>query len=327
MKKVTSIVYASEGIPHEVCSAQTSDLPDPAPGEARVAMRFAPINPADLNVIEGKYPTRPARLPAIPGVEGVGIVETLGPGTEGPAPGTAVLLPHGLGTWRQAANVAAADLIPIPPDVPLEQAAMAKINPPTAYRMLHDFVSLKPGDWVIQNAANSGVGRAVIQICKAKGWKTLNIVRRPELGDELRALGADEVLVEESPFPDVRPVLALNAVGGESALRIANALAKSGTHVTYGAMGRQPVRIPNGLLIFKNIAFRGFWVSGWYATASAEDRAAMFAEIFPLLAAGKLSARVERTYPLEACAEALARAAQPSRAGKILFAMRSPQNP
>ncbi len=118
---------------------------------------------------------------------------------------------------------------------------------------------------MVQNAANSAVGRSVIQIARARGLKTLNVVRRPELIDELKALGADVVVTEDTDLRTSveelcggsRPRLALNAVGGASALNLANALADRGTHVTYGAMGRQPLKIPNGLLIFREITFRG----------------------------------------------------------------------
>ena len=252
-----------------------------------------------------------------------------GPGVEQLKTGSVVLLPHGLGTWREAVVVPEKDLIGIPADVPLEQAAMLKINPPTAWRMLHDFVALEPGGWVIQNAANSGVGRATIQIARALGLRTVNVVRRPELVDELRALGGDAVFVDGEDLKErvkeatggAKILLALNSVGGESALNIANTLANGGTIVTFGAMGRQPVRIPNGLLIFKDLRWRGFWLTRWYQNASREDRDAMFASLVPLLRSGKLNSKIEKTYPLSQAKEAIARALAGRRDGKILFRM------
>ena len=136
---------------------------------------------------------------------------------------------------------------------------------------------LQPGDWVLQNAANSAVGRAVIVMAKSMGVHTVNIVRRPELIPELRALGADHVFVESDDWCEqIGDVVAdgprrgwrFNAVGGESALRLANALSREGVLVTYGGMGRQPMRIPNGLLIFKNLVWTGFWITAWYKHAS-----------------------------------------------------------
>lgn len=294
--------------------------------EALVEGLAAPINPVDLNVIEGKYPVRPP-LPAVAGTEGVGIVRELGNAARSVQIGQPVLLPQGIGTWREAMKVDAEMLIRVPSGVPIEQAAMLRINPPTAWRMLHDFVALKPGDWIVQNAANSGVGLAVIQVAKSLGIKTVNVVRRPELIEELQREGGEVVLLEgEDVTKQITeatknaPIrLALNAVGGESALRLANALAPGGTIVTYGAMGRQPLRIPNGLLIFKDLRWRGFWVTQWYQHASADEIHAMFAQLFPLAENGKLHSPIEREYSIDRASEAIQRAQQSRRAGKILF--------
>ena len=204
---------------------------------------------------------------------------------------------------------------------------MLKINPLTAWRMLHDFVALQPGDWVIQNAANSAAGRAVIAICRELGFRSVNVVRRAELIDELRDEGGDVVLVDDEKLRDEvkeatdgeAPRLALNAVGGESALRLANCLAPDATMVTYGAMSLQPLRIPNGLLIFKNLHFTGFWVNKWYEHATPEARHEAFARIFELAQRGLLRTKIERTYSLGEFTEAVARAAQGAREGKILF--------
>src|SRR5205823_12339185 len=113
-----------------------------------------------------------------------------------------VILPHNVGTWREAVAVKASELVPIPPEIEPEQAAMLKINPLTAWRLLHDYVDLARGDWLIQNAANSAVGRAVIQIAHELGFKTINVVRREELIDELRVEGGDVVLVDHEKVRD-----------------------------------------------------------------------------------------------------------------------------
>ena len=156
MRKVSAIVIHEHGEPAKVARCETLELPDPGEGEAQVRMEFAPINPADLNVLEGKYPVRPA-LPGTPGVEGVAVVEALGPRTTEPKPGTRVLLPHRFGSWRERGNVLAASLIPVPADIPVQEAAMLRINPATALLMLREFVDLAPRAWVAQNAANSAV--------------------------------------------------------------------------------------------------------------------------------------------------------------------------
>ena len=326
MPAARAIVYHEHGVPHEVARVETMDRPPPRADEVQVRMLFAPINPADLNVIEGKYPIRPP-LPAVGGVEGLGAILMLGSEVTGLAEGEHVLLPHRFGTWRELGNVRAEDVVRVPGNIAPEQAAMLKINPATALRMLRDFVDLQPRDWLVQNAANSAVGRAVIQIARSAGLHTLNVVRRPELIDELKQAGADAVLLDGESLRETivratggAPIrLALNAVGGESALGLASALAPGGTIVTYGAMGRQPLRIPNGLLIFQDIRWRGFWISRWYETAQREALAAMFAELCALAQRGDLHAPIERIYTIEDVRVALEHAQQSRRSGKILF--------
>jgi trans-2-enoyl-CoA reductase len=326
MQKIRAVVIHEHGEPQKVARIETLDLPAPGPGEVRVRLRFAPINPADLNVLEGKYPIRPT-LPGTPGVEGVGVVEEIGTGVAGLATGAIVLLPHSVGTWREACNVRAADLVAVPEAVPLEQAAMLRINPATALLMLREFVRLQPGEWIIQNAANSAVGRCVIRLARHFGWRTANVVRRAELADELKSEGADVVLVDgEQLGADVKTAtgggtirLALNAVGGDSAVRLGGALAPGGVVVTYGAMARQPLRIPNGLLIFQDIAWRGFWVSRWYRNAGASTAARVLAELCDLAASGVIATPVEAVYPLDEITAAIEHAQRSHRSGKILL--------
>ena len=321
-------VYETHGNPMEVL--RIADLPRPKPGsdEVVVKMSAAPINPADLNSIEGKYPIK-ASLPAIPGMEGAGVVIEIGASVKNVAVGSQVILPHSYGTWREIAVIAAEQLVTAPKEIEPIQAAMLKVNPITAWRMLHDFVALQPGDWLIQNAANSGAGECVIQIARELGYKTVNVVRRPELVEELRSLGADAVVVDGPNLRDdvaaatgrtaIR--LALNAVGGENALRVAKCLAPDGTMVTYGAMSLQPLSIPNGMLIFKNLRFTGFWVNKWYDAATPGQRAETFAPLFEMAKRGVFRTKVEATYSLDESQAAIAHAMQSKRGGKIVFTL------
>jgi trans-2-enoyl-CoA reductase len=325
-KSIKAVVYERHGNPPDVLRIESRPWPAPAPDEALVRMRAAPINPADLNQIEGKYPVRP-ELPATPGFEGAGIVVDAGANASTIAAGTLVILPHNLGTWRDAVALKASELVAVPPEIDPVHAAMLKINPMTAWRLLHDYVDLKSGDWLIQNAANSAAGRAVIQIARELGFKTANVVRREELIDELRDEGGDVVLVDgESLREEVKhatsgaPIrLGLNAVGGDSALRLANCLAPGSTMVTFGAMSLQPLKIPNGLLIFKDLRFRGIWINKWYDHATIQERIDAFRTLFEMAKRGLLRAKVEKSYPLEEAKAAVAHAAQGQRSGKIIF--------
>jgi trans-2-enoyl-CoA reductase len=325
-KNINVAVYDTHGNPAAVLRVESRPWPTPAPGEAVVKMRAAPINPADLNQIEGKYPVR-AELPATPGFEGAGVVVDLGAKVTNVAVGDLVILPHNAGTWRDAVVVKAEDLVVVPAGIEPVDAAMLKINPMTAWRLLHDYVDLKKGDWLIQNAANSAAGRAVIQIAGELGYKTVNVVRRAELIDELRTEGGDAVLVDGENLRDEvkdatagAPIrLGLNAVGGESALRLANCLAPGSTLVTFGAMSLQPLKIPNGLLIFKDLRFRGIWINKWYDNATPAQRMEAFQRLFEMAKRGLLQKKVEKAYPLSEAKTAVAHAARGQRSGKIIF--------
>jgi trans-2-enoyl-CoA reductase len=268
-----------------------------------------------------------AELPATPGFEGAGIVAEVGPNVTNVAVGALVILPHNVGTWRDAVAVKAGELVVVPAGIEPVHAAMLKINPMTAWRLLHDYVDLARGDWLIQNAANSAAGRAVIQIARELGYKTVNVVRRSELVDELRADGGDVVLVDSQNLrrevADAiggAPIhLGLNAVGGESALRLANCLAPGSTLVTYGAMSLQPLKIPNGLLIFKDLRFRGIWINKWYDNATPAQRMEAFQHLFEMAKRGLLQTKVEKAYPLSEAKTAVAHAARGQRSGKIIF--------
>jgi trans-2-enoyl-CoA reductase len=325
-KNINAVVYEKHGNPPDVLRVESRPWPTPVQGEAVVKMQAAPINPADLNQIEGKYPVRP-ELPATPGFEGAGVVVELGANVNDLTSGALVILPHNVGTWRDAVAVKAEELVVVPKGIEPVQAAMLKINPLTAWRLLHDYVDLQKGDWVIQNAANSAAGRDVIQIAHELGYRTVNVVRRAELVDELRAEGGDVVLVdgdnlrEEVKNATGRALirLGLNSVGGDSALRLANCLAPGGTLVSFGAMSLQPLKIPTGLLIFKDLRFRGIWINKWYDNATSTERMQTFRPLFDMATRGLLKTKVDKAYPLSEVKAAVAHAAQGKRSGKIIF--------
>ncbi len=311
------------GDPADVLRVDEIELPAPGPGELQLAMLAAPINPADLNIIAGAYGKLPAP-PAVIGNEGAGRVTACGPGVDGAAVGDLVATTTP-GCWCSHRNIPAASVVRVPPATDPLQAAMLCVNPATAHAMLHDFVRLEPGDWIAQNAANSGVGRCVIALARRLGLRTFNVVRRPELVAELMALGADYIVTEDHdsaavhPFADHPPRLALNAVGGTSALKLAELLAPGGIHVTYGAMARQPVKIPNGMLIYKNLSFRGFWLRHWIEETPVTERSRTLSFLAELMTAGTLEVPIAATFPLGEIHTALAAAATSSRPGKILL--------
>ncbi len=310
------------------CVESETPLPTPASGQVRLRVRFSPIHPSDINLIQGTYGIRP-ELPAIPGGEASAIVDAIADDVTGLQLGDAVILRTRIGAWRDFAIVDAADCFRLPAGIDLAQASMLLINPATAWRMLSDFEDLQPGDWLLQNAANSAVGRSVIQLARARGVRTLNLVRRPELIDELRTVGADAVLIDSGDRElgrqvaeitgDRPPRLALNAVGGDSALRLMDWLAPSGVHVTYGAMGLRPLKVPNRFLIFKNLQLRGFWLTEWQKTAPATEVDVMLKTLAKHMAKGELAIPIAKIFPPKDCAAALRAANSDHRNGKILF--------
>ncbi len=320
------ITFNEFGIPAEVAQHEEIDTSASRvlrPGEVRVAIQYAPINPADINYIQGNYGIRP-ELPTIPGVESVGIV------TESTADTVSesdlVIFISRVGTWQSEVICNAVDLVVIPA-IPLQQAAMLKVNPLTALCLLVNFVSLTADDYIIQNASNSGVGQSVIQIAKIMGVKTINLVRREELIPELLELGADHVLLDDANVVEKvkeicgenLPKLGCNAVGGDSALRLMDAIATEAPHVTYGAMSMRSLKVPNKFLIFKRIQLHGLWVTKWLEANDHATISAAYHKLAGWVAEGMLTQSIDKIYPPAEISAALTHAGEGKRSGKILL--------
>jgi NADPH:quinone reductase-like Zn-dependent oxidoreductase len=292
----------------------------PGPNQVLIGVEFCPINPSDLLLAQGIYALRPA-LPTVIGNEGVGRVLKVGPGVRNVKAGDRVGAPLSSFTWREQMVLAADGLFALPPDADPRQLAMLAINPPTAALLLSEYVNLKPGEWVLQNAANSGVGRWVIAFAKRRGLKTVNIVRRQELVLELEALGADVVVVDS---PDVSAKinaavgqaelrLALDGVSGPATGVLAATLSPRGTLVSYAAMSSNPMSISPLDVIFKPVAVRGFFMGHPEFSAKLAPAAGQAAE---MIASRQVHIPVTATYALSSIKEAVAHA---QRGGKILL--------
>ncbi len=300
-----ALVYSSYGEPRDKLHLHKYSISPPSKTSVTLRMLAAPINPADVNQIQGSYPTKPpfttalgTREPsAVGGNEGVAEVVATGGGVRTVGRGDWVTMKRtGMGTWRTHMQVDENEVMRVEQEgLSALQVGTVSVNPVTAYRMLKDYVDwdyggLGGGEWFVQNGANSGVGRAAIQLGREWGLKSINVIReRPgweELKAELEALGATKVVTEsalmEGSFKDQvnewtnsgrQPIkLGLNCVGGKNATALAKLLSPDAHMVTYGAMSKQPTLLPTGLLIFKNITFRGFWVSRWSDRHPTEKR-------------------------------------------------------
>ncbi|MEM8867576.1 MAG: zinc-dependent alcohol dehydrogenase family protein [Verrucomicrobiota bacterium] len=324
MKKHTALRHHAFGQPDEVLRLEEVATPEPESGEVRVKLLSATINPSDYGMIGGSY-GHLRELPAVAGREGVGEVDALGANVTGVSIGQRVRFPE-TGAWQGYACIDVNALLPVPMAIPLDQAAISFINPPTAYCLLKEVVDLKPGSWVLQNAGNSAVGLSVIQIAKAFGLKTISEVRRESLVAPLCELGADHVVIEGEDW--VREVeswtdgqgvqLALNSIGGQSAIRQIKTLASGGTQVTFGGMVGEPVRFPTRYLIFNDVRLVGFWWDQWSRRHGVDAVKRVMDGIYGMMQHANLELMVEAAYPFAEYKEAFAHDKRP-RLGKILL--------
>ncbi len=312
------------GNPAEVL--KVVELPDvgaPAAGEVVIALEASPINMSDLLMISGRYGHRP-KLPSVMGTEGVGRAIAVGNGVKHLKQGDRTLVPYPAPAWAERIRADATRLRRLP-NGDVHQLAMLGINPPTAFLMLTDYVNLPSGAWVIQNSANSGVGRALIPIAKSLGLKTVNVVRREDVVAEIKAIGGDVVLVDG---PDLAkrvatetgkaPIaLAIDGVGDSATTNLLGCLAEKGVHVFYSTISGKPSVVPAALLIFRDISMRGFWLAHWFNRARPDQITEMYDRLTPLVASGAISSPIAGTYRFADIAEAVSVAAK--NRGKALL--------
>lgn len=313
------------GTPSDV--ARCADVPDvgePAADEVVFDVLAFPINPADMWFCRGSYRLKPP-LPATPGAECVGRVTAVGSAVKHVKKGDLVINLQ-RENWAQRRKVKGDDAIPLPAGIDLKQASMVRINPPTALLMLSDFVDLKPGDWVIQNVANSAVGRLLIVLAKQRGLRTVNVVRRAKLADELKALGGDVVVVDGSDLAervakatgDAPIMLGVEAIGGAATGRIVDSVSTDGTVVHYGSMSGEDPQAGRSNFIYRGVKLTGFMLGRFMAKRSPEKIREIYADLAGQVMSGKLSAPVDTVYPIDSIKDALAHADKGGRNGKIL---------
>jgi NADPH:quinone reductase-like Zn-dependent oxidoreductase len=318
-----ALQISSFGEPSDVVElVKLPDPHDPLANEVLVAMEYAPINGSDLLTIRGQYGSLPS-LPTGLGFEGVGRILSVGEEVDGLKVGDRVLLLSPAPSWREKIILPSTRLVPLPQNADPQQLSMLSINPPTAALLLSAYVELGPGDWVIHNAGNSGVGRSVIAFAKDRGLRTVSLVRRPELIDELVAAGGDIVLVDGVEISarvaqatgNAKIALAIDGVGGEAMLSLSSCLSPGGTLVLYFAVSMKPGLASFVDLVYRNVTIRGFWFANPAFHASPKLMEAIKTGA-RLIAEGKLHVPVAATYPLVAAKEAIAHA---QRGGKVLF--------
>lgn len=327
------------GEPTEV--TRFKEVPDvsAASGQAVIRMLRAPVNPSDLMTIRGTYTMRP-QLPFTPGYEGVGIVEQ--------APGLlgrffrgkrVAVLQSQTGTWGQRAVAPLRSLIPVPRDMSDEQAAMFFVNPATAYLLTREVLALESGDWLLQSAATSAVGRAVIRLGRKFGFRTINLVRRESDVEPLRQLGADRVVIIndlKTLTEQFRSVIieccgtaglkaAIDPVGGETGTAAASVLGNGGRLILYGSLTGEPISVDPRHLLTVGATVSSFWLGRTMAERSILSKLKLIRALTNLHREGVFETEVAAHYSLSEVAQACQHAEQPGKRGKVILRCDSTQ--
>src|SRR5262249_18925846 len=264
------------------------------------------------------------------GFEGVGIVEESGGGLLGwRVRGRRVAVLGALsGTWREQVLVPAHQAVPVPADVPDEQAAAFFVNPATALAMTAHVLGLRRGAWLLPTAAGSALGRMVIRLGKREGFRTINVVRRREQSEELLREGADAVIctADESISEKVRALtegkgvpFALDAVGGATGSEVATTLARGGRMLVCGTLSGEPLSLDPRTLIVGQKRVEGFWLGEWVARQGLLTKWRLVKRIGRLMSAGVLTSPIAATYPMEKIHEAVRAADQAGKPGKVIL--------
>lgn len=334
-----AVVFDRFGEPADVLEVRDVPVPEPGRNQVRVRMLASPINPSDLLTVRGRYGQPPAapglQLRATPGYEGVGVIDAVGAGllkfVRGLRSGRRVAVLSGTsGNWQEQVVISARQVVPIPHDIPDDQAATCFVNPASAVAMVRRVLAVRPGDWLLQTAAASALGKMIIRLGKAQRFRTINVVRRPEQVDELRRLGANEVIATDQECLEERVAKitqghgvphALDAVGGAMGLAALRSLGRRGRMLVYGTLAGEPIPVDPRLLIGGQKRLEGFWLSEWARAQGVWTMLRLFREIFALQRAGTLVTPIQERFSLQDIRAAVRAAESTGRTGKILLTM------
>lgn len=319
------------GPPSAVVKCVQADPPGaPSAWDAVVRIDAFPINPSDIAQLAGQYGALP-NPPCGIGMEASGEVLEIGSSVKHLSAGDRVMIMAN-NNWTQVRRLPASVLHKVSQDLCPLQTAMMKVNPATALLLMTQYGKLKPGDWIIQNAPSSNVGRAVIQIAKAKGFKTINVVRPKDAPEDVLEMGGDIALPPGKDLPDqvrqkigrAKLNLALDSVGGKSTEVLASCLAYGATIVNFGMLSGEPCSLSPAGTIFGGITLTGFWLSKVVNRLPFNERTALYDEIAEMIRTGEVSGRVDKCFAIEDISEAIERAENYSRNGKVLVLPNGP---
>ena len=321
-----AVTHDTFGDPAEVLRQSDRPIPQPGPRQVRLKVILSPVHNHDLSTVRGQYGYRP-ELPAIGGTEAVGIIDAVGEGLDAGMAGRRVAVGGIHGSWAEYVLASATGLVPVPDTIPDESAAQLVAMPFSAITLL-DHLDVSSGDWIIQNAANGAVGRMLSRLAAARGVNCVSLVRRADGVAELQASGiANAVSTAENGWQDrVREITAgaairvgVDSVGGTASGDLAALIGDNGRMVVFGSMTAQPVVIPPGEFIFRNLTLRGFWGSSVMARLPQERRAALMGEVIGRVMSGDLPLPVDGIFGLDRPADAVRASLTPGKVGKVLF--------
>ena len=318
----------AHGEPSDVIELNTVSEPALGHEDVLISMEAAPLNPSDFLFVRGTYGVRPA-FPSQVGAEGVGRVTMIGSKVDVALQSKRVLIIpiYDQGTWADQVVAPARNLVPMSDEADPLQLSMIGINSATAYLLLNRYVSLMPGDWIGQTAANAAMGQYIIALAKLAGVKTLNVVRREEAAEQVRQWGGDRVVLQgdnlhkdiEEALDGKKLSLVLDTVGGTPVGELAKSLKPGGSIVVYGLQSGQFPAMPPKEFIYRGLGLHGFWLINWLRNAPRTEIAEIYQKLGDLVADGSLSAAVEHVYPLDQFKEAFKQSLKSNRSGKILF--------
>lgn len=302
--------------------------PTPAANEVVIEIEAAAMHLADVKFMHGDEGFDYLPLPRWLGTEGVGRIVELGKDVKQWKRGDRVFAPMGLGTFRQQL-AAPADRVLAAPAGDADQLALTTVNGLTAFLLLEEHVEAKPGDWIVQNGANSSVGRYLAVLAKRKGVKTIGLVRRENLIAELKAGGADVVLVDSGNPNDMAAkvkaatggVLAksgIDCVASSATTTIARCVEEGGKVSNYGFMTGQPCQMSFVDLWKRNIRLHGMSLR---TPRSREEVQQVLTFVAGLIGDGTLKAAIAERYPLSRIHDAFEHQEKSgeSRPGKIII--------
>lgn len=321
---VKTAILSKIGPAEEVVNIESISQSDFDDFSILVKMQFAPINPADILMIEGNYASVP-NCPTEVGIEGSGIIEEVGNKITNFKVGDKVMCLSRT-NWKTTQILKENEVVKLPESIDLQQAAMLKVNLASAYLMLTNFRKLSKGDWIIQNASNSAVGKNIIYLSKSLGLKTINLVRRDNVIDELFDIGADIVInsddinvIKKQLHSKVDgPIsLGIDAVAGDATNLLASLVNESGLVINYGLLSGKLCAIDPLNIVFRSIVIEGFWLAKEMKSMDYMAISTMYSNLIPFITNKQIYVNVDKTFPLSKISEALKAAKAYGRNGKI----------